>query len=415
MKILIISGHPLSWKDNNSITFASLFSSFLQAELAQIVIGHPLVEPDLVSKWCVVGAENSKVEMLVRFIIKAPTGNIGKPSQVRDSMTANQGRQLWLTSYADIMALAFTMEQTKWLIDFSPDVIYTTLGSIRCIKTALWAKKKLGTPIVIHYMDDWIDMLYKGTFLPRWLLLRYNRKIIRQSSQCLAISPQMAKNYQGRFKRLFDHFMYCININETLKTITENGTLRLAYVGGLHLQRADTLEFLAKVLLNSGGKIDGTSVSIDCYAPETHLNQHRNILEKSGVHCARSLNPEEVTEVIKNYHCLIHVESFDARIFQYTKLSCSTKIPIYLSAGKPILAIGPQNQAAVEYICANNAGVGVFKLERENVLSALRKLINPENRRKMGENAYNLALKNHQRIKESGRFRSELETAANSQ
>jgi len=411
MKVLIISAHPLSWKDNNSITFAGLFSSFQPSELAQIVIGHPLVNPDLVSKWCVIGAENSKVEMLVRSIIKSPPGSIGKTSEVRDSMTANQGRQLWLTSYADIMPLAFTPEQTKWLRDFSPEVIYTTSASIRTIKTALWAQKTLGTPIVIHYMDDWIDTLYKGTIFPRWLLLKYNRKIIQKSSYCLAISPKMAENYRDRFKRNFEHFMYCLDIDEKPDVSLNNDELHLAYIGGLHLQRADMLEFLGKVLLDYAGKIDSVPVTIDCYAPEEHLNQHRNRLEKAGVRCVRSLKPEEVIEVIKNYHSFIHVESFEPRIFEYTKFSCSTKIPIYLSGGKPVLAIGPQNQAAVEYICANEAGVGVFRLEREEIMTALRKLINAENRREMGENAYNLALKNHQRIKESGRFRRVLEEA----
>ena len=47
---------------------------------------------------------------------------------------------------------------------------------------------------------------------------------------------------------------------------------------------------------------------------------------------------------------LVHVESFDNKSRQLTKLSISTKIPEYLATGKPIIAIGPREVASLEYL-----------------------------------------------------------------
>jgi len=414
MRVLIVSPHPLTEQDPGSVTFVSLFSAFQKQEIRQIVMGSPVCEPDLVEAWRIVGPANVPVEKLVRAV----TGYGASPnvavSVVRDAVKANTGRQLFLSAYADAMPVSFSQEEADWVREFAPQVVYSTLGSIRCLKTVMWVNRLLSVPIVVHYMDDWIATQYRGSFtwIPRKMLLHLNEEVVGRAAHCLAISPHMARQYEIQFARPFDNFMHCVDIPAQLYPRQSDGTLRMAYVGGLHLFREEILARLGEVIQARGGKIGNVQVLVDCYAPESHLAAYRAKLEAAGVRCIRSLQPNEVAHVISQYDCLIHVESFDRRAYQYTKLSISAKIPVYLAAGLPILAIGPEPQAAVEYVCTNDAGVGVHDLTEASISSALKVIADRSRREEMGRNAHHLALTNHDRSSESTRFRGILEQAS---
>ena len=413
MRVLIISPHPLTWQDPGSITFASLFSAFRKEEIGQIVIGDPRHEPDLVKTWQVIGPKNVRADQIVRSIMGFRRSKKENSSIVRDVVTTNIGKQLLLSAYADAMPITFTRKDSDWLHEFAPTVIYTTLGSIRCIKTALWVKKLCDVPIVLHYMDDWLDMQYSSllTHMPRKMLLHLNMKIANNASVHLAISPQMAKQYAMKFGRSFKPFMHCVNVPSVLSKQRNDAGLRLVYAGGLHLYRDDVLCQIGRVIQECNGRIDGVCASIDCYAPESHLCTYRDKLEKAGVCCQRSLNPYEVADVISKYDCLVHAESFNPQAYRYTKLSISTKIPQYLATGIPILAVGPKQQAAIEYLCSNNAAVGVHDLNNDSIKKALSIMTDRKRMNEIRSNAYGLAINNHSIVSESRKFRDIIASA----
>ena len=406
MRVLIVSPHPLTWNDPGSITFASLFSTIEKCDLRQIVIGNISVIPDLTSDWLYIGTNNVPLERLGRSFIKPAQPGNGGATEVRDAMKANDGKQLLLTAYADMMPISFSNHETKWVKEFAPDVIYSTLGSIRAMKTVLWANRISGAPVVAHYMDNWLDTQYSDikTIIPRLLILHLNREVLRKCKALMAISPHMARNYEHRFSRHFEPFMHCVDVPAEFPALDRSQAMRIAYVGGLHLMRDAVLEKIGRIIKSSGGRIGNTSISVDCFAPISHLQAYKDKLESAGVNCRRSLNPEEVPSVIAKYDCLLHVESFDESILQYTRLSISTKIPIYLAASLPILAVGPKNQAAVDYVCSGGAGIGVFDLEEESIYSALIRISNQEQRTLMGRKARSMAIANHQKSSESNRF-----------
>ena len=414
MRVLIVSPHPLTDQDPGSVTFASLFSAFQKHEIRQIVIGSPVTEPDLVEAWRVVGPANVRIEKLVRTVTRYGGSHNVTVGVVRDAVKANTGKQLLLSAYADAMPVFFSKEEADWVRGFAPQVVYSTLGSIRCLKTVMWVNRLLNVPIVVHYMDDWIATQYRGpfTWIPRRMLLHLNKKVVDRAAHRLAISPHMARQYEIQFARPFDNFMHCVDIPSESRRHQSDGELRMAYVGGLHLFREEVLARLGSVIQARGGKIGHAEVSVDCYAPESHLAAYRDRLEGAGVCCVRSLQPHEVADVIAGYDCLIHVESFDQRAYRYTRLSISTKIPVYLAAGLPILAIGPRHQAAVEYVCTNGAGVGIYDLSEASISSALEVMANRSRKEEMGRNARNLALTNHDRSSESVRFRGVMEHAS---
>lgn len=413
MRILVVSPHPLTTQDPSAVTFESLFSAIQKPEVRQIVIGNPVNVPNLVEGWRIIGSSNVYIEKLVRSIIRAHAFKTVSEKTVRDAVKTNSGKQRLLTAYADAMPISFSEEDSNWVRDFAPQVVYSTLGSIRCLQTVRWVSQLLNVSIVVHYMDDWLSTQYCSpfTWIPRKILLHLNKKIIEQSASRLAISLSMARHYEKQFAYSFDNFMHCVDIpTKSLKQPSD--ILRMAYVGGLHLEREKVLARFGRIVQNLNGKIENTKIFLDCYAPEAHLTCYRNQLEEAGIRCVRSLQPHEVTNVIADYDCLIHAESFDKHIYQYTKFSISTKIPGYLAAGLPILAIGPKQQAAVEYVCTNGAGIGVYDLSEANVISALQTMINKNRRAEMSNNAYNLAATHHNKAHESIRFRNILEQAS---
>ena len=70
---------------------------------------------------------------------------------------------------------------------------------------------------------------------------------------------------------------------------------------------------------------------------------------------------------------LVHVESFDVRSSNSTRLSLSTKIPEYMSSGVPIFAYGPEQIASMKYLRDYNLAQTCFFKDKlyESLLSIL--------------------------------------------
>jgi glycosyltransferase involved in cell wall biosynthesis len=110
---------------------------------------------------------------------------------------------------------------------------------------------------------------------------------------------------------------------------------------------------------------------------------------------------------------LLHVEAFDDTVRAYTRLSLSTKIPQYMSSGRPILAYGPGELASCRYIadcdCGRVVGVqdplALAKATRELASDALVRL-------GLGRRGWQLACQRHNADKERERFRELLAVGA---
>jgi glycosyltransferase involved in cell wall biosynthesis len=63
-----------------------------------------------------------------------------------------------------------------------------------------------------------------------------------------------------------------------------------------------------------------------------------------------SLNKEQLKERLNTSDILVFVESFDPEQIEKVKYSLSTKVPEYMSVGKPILAVGPDKVGSIEYL-----------------------------------------------------------------
>ena len=117
------------------------------------------------------------------------------------------------------------------------------------------------------------------------------------------------------------------------------------------------------------------------------------------------LTSSEVQSVISESDILVHVESMDKVNRCLTRLSMSTKIPQYLSSGKCILAVGPEEVSSIRYLEEHKAGMVITDLQI--LKQELSKLIaDYELRRRYAINALKLAQDSHNPEKNHQRFLS---------
>jgi glycosyltransferase involved in cell wall biosynthesis len=158
------------------------------------------------------------------------------------------------------------------------------------------------------------------------------------------------------------------------------------YVGGLQLDRWRTLRDLGRLLDAVDGEMCRWRLRI--HAPARDLALHGSALAQPGsIEIGASLAPADVPAALAAADVLVHVESFDPEITRYTRLSLSTKIPQYLAAGRPLLAIGPRANASISLVEDSGSGVVVGESSMEELHEALVALGDLRTREGMAQRA----------------------------
>jgi glycosyltransferase involved in cell wall biosynthesis len=223
----------------------------------------------------------------------------------------------------------------------------------------------------------------------------------------------MADEYSRRYGRTWSWFTTLIAAEAyDPAPRTADGTIRLVYAGSLELARWESLRTIALALKQLRDK-QGIQTRLIIYAAPDQLNEHRAALDVPPVTDLRGwVAPEHLPQVFHDADVLVHAESFQPALTDYTKLSFSTKLSQYMMAGRCILAFGPENLGSIRV--ARDAGAAVAF--SENSPAALARglyplLTRPEMRQQLARSGRLWAEQNvdHQAAKE--RFRQELVAA----
>ena len=82
-------------------------------------------------------------------------------------------------------------------------------------------------------------------------------------------------------------------------------------------------------------------------------------------------DPAKLPLIFHNADLLVHLESFRKKDIGFTKLSLSTKISQYLMAGRPVMAVAPEELASVNVLNESGGCVGVCKNELQDISKCL--------------------------------------------
>ena len=300
---------------------------------------------------------------------------------------------------------------------FRPEVIYSCLGNIQLAVLVGRLSRREGAATVVHLMDDWLATKHTDSWIWAWhrhMLVRLSRDLLQGCSVCMAISDQMAQEYEITFGRRFGVFMNCVDVSpdEPAPPKPHPGApIRFVYVGGLHLGRWQSLVEIGEALDVMDDA--GTAGRLIVHAPAADLATYAQGRMPHSMEIAGPLPPGEVRSVLQRANVMVHVESFGEAERRYTRLSVSTKIPQYLAAGRPILAYGPGEVASCQYVSASGCGVVVGRQDRGDLTEALRRLAGDAGLRAgLGRQAWLTAREKHHAETVRERFRLALAEAA---
>lgn len=359
-KILLISNNPLSQMRNNGKTLYSFFREYSQELLGQIYIENsfPDFESDI-KFYRITDKEN-----LASFFKKdVECGSIVTPKvDVNSIMPSENNNRLKNGSTIRLVREGVWLKKrwkndkfNAWLDEFCPDVVFLYAGdSIFMYDMAEYIVKRFGCEFGIYISDDYILPRSNKSItdmIRRKLIRRAMDKAVRACDYFFTISEDMRIIY----KEMFGKDSTCImNIpRTTLKEFseTQNEQVEFIYCGGLEYGREETLILLANKINEFNTNNIEKKGFLSVYSLQTPTEETMQRLNESGVAAFKGrLTKEQVDEAIHNSDVVVHVESFDKKNMECTKLSISTKISEYLCCGKPILAIGPKGIASMNYI-----------------------------------------------------------------
>lgn len=361
-RVLIISHNPFDLNLSIGKTLTSLFKGWPKDSIAQLYLHNQVPDSSVCSNFFHITEEQLlfKKKEEVGVIVNADSKEV---SEGQDVAIRNYVKEMELFSLGRNILWSFRKWSNsnlyEWIEKFSPEVIFFAAGgscfSYDIVNTI---SKKYSLPVYLYYMDDFILPRKTMNFLwwINWLSLhRSLKEILPRVEKVFTIGKDMSLEYQSRIGKECIEIMNSVDVDEFIRTPSEKGnsngkTIRMAYFGGLHLNRWKTLSKLGETIKKTS--VDGDlSISLDIYTNQT---PERKVLELINqppyIQYKGSVSSDEIIIEMKKYDLLVHIESFEKKYTNKTKLSISTKIPEYLATGRPILAVGPRDISSIKYI-----------------------------------------------------------------
>ncbi|MDD4055311.1 MAG: hypothetical protein PHG42_05910, partial [Bacteroides sp.] len=364
-KVLVVSSYKLYIKNNQtSITLNSYFGTWPKERIAQIVCGvfNEEEKGNLGNNTYILSLK--EIAFLRLFLkekrIPSATGDDALPVIPTNAtllFRLKRTFQQFLIATAELCPYIISEDLMRFISNFRPDVIYTTVESPRIIQLSRKIKSISDIKIIPHFMDDFPTTIFNTpiTKIHRWFVLNKLKNLIATSPSCFCISDSMCTEYKKRYKKEeFYPLMNCVEkyYGDSLDNCKKRKVIKFSYVGGLHLKRDEVLIQLSKYL----SQIKGIRFELNIYTQQSFWDTCKNQFSTfPSVNYGGYLNKEAMLAKMQQSDILVFVESFDSSVQDYTRFSVSTKIPEYLSTGKKILAIGPKGIASIDYLHNNNA------------------------------------------------------------
>lgn len=212
--------------------------------------------------------------------------------------------------------------------------------------------------------------------LHRWWLRKGVKRMVNYCDTIFALSPQMKRECDAEFKinskilskPIFNAFPF--------KSYECNKPIRIIYTGNLFVGRDKTLLYIARAFqkLNK----DYTKVVLDVYTKSILSKKMYEAITQGGFCRVHSPIPQpEVLKLQSQSDILLFMETLETKSNQEARLSFSTKITDYFSAGRCIWAVGSSTLSSIDYLKSHDAAL--MCTDKNNIYETLNKLVsNPE-------------------------------------
>ena len=373
-KIVLLSGYEiLDAHDATSITIRSLLRDWPQDRLCEIYCGmYESEEQGVIQR-------DSKLNLSVKDVwfgeylskLRAQKNKVVTENTISEIVSVKkqsfkdgfkQKLKFFFNASADLFSYK-TAKLDAFISEQEPDLIYVIPYGKRILDLTLSLHKTHGIPVITHLMDDWPTTIYSAsysTLLQRKLTLAKFDKLLAVSQSVFVISEAMKREYETRHPDVkFTVFMNTPRIGLTKSSIP-SAIDKVICIGSLHLNRWQTLVEFCKTIAHTQ-----QNLTIHIYSNDWDKVKH-HFAGFNFIHSKEVIAPEKIPNELQQYDALLFLESFDPGVKTYTKYSVSTKIPEYLGAQKPIIAIGPSDIASISYLKENDAAIVLDETNQEH-------------------------------------------------
>lgn len=419
MKVLVISANSFSNVYNNGKTMKMMFSDFENSEVCQLFIrGLNEIDADAACGFFHIPERNLIRKMFMPWKdaghVVSPIGNSALEQELEASSNVGIKRSVATQILREFVWLLTKWDNKvfwQWIKEQNPDVIYFQAGYPYFMHRMAWkVQKRLGIPMVSHFMDDYV-VYPKRTLYKRFLIHLY-RKTIKRSSVCYSIGKEMAVEYGNFFGKPFSPIMNIVPWKDR-NPKEEDIILKISYFGSLYYNRIDAILKFAEFLRNKVDPFLKKQYVIRVFSSSELTEQEQKRMKELGIQNKGFLKGEEFTREMENTDIYLHVESGDEVYRRLTKLCVSTKIPEYLISYRPSFAFGPTDLASIKVFSEIDERMVISddlnNSPKETIDNIAEILNNKKTRDEIAEKCYQYACDNFLIEKVANDFRSELD------
>lgn len=272
-------------------------------------------------------------------------------------------------------------------------IFYASGDYIFSYEMALYISKKYNLPLVISVVDDYYFQRPRNkgpiAWWNTWRFRKTMEKTMAHAKGAFYIHPVMERMYREKF--LLNGAVLYKNAPICKTAEPDNEAVRIAYFGGLGLQRDDALVEIGKMIRKL---ISDGSVLLDVYSSESRPDILERMTVENGIRFHGQISAENVVRAQEECNILVFAESTAPELTERLRCSLSTKIPEYLGSNRCMLAYGPAEAGSISYLLDNH--VACVATNPEQLEDSLREILFSLNvRRRYAEGQMELALENH--------------------
>lgn len=251
-----------------------------------------------------------------------------------------------LGSETYLRPLALSKELLSWSDSFQPSLIYSGLGSLDMIRLTLELARALRSPIAIHVMDDWPEVIYRHGLLRQQLRTRTDRElraIIDLATARLAISEAMANEYADRYGHDWAVFHNPVDLKRWSKTRRTSWALadgfRMVYSGRIGPGTESSLLDVSRAVALL--RRQGRNIHLDIHSWDFKNAVDHRFAGFDGVDVHGAVAESEMPVVLAQADALVLPFDFYGEAAALFRLSFPTKATGYMATGTPVLVYAP--------------------------------------------------------------------------
>lgn len=419
MKILLLSNNPISKTNSNGKTINNLLANFSDTEICNFYITEDNRDCTRCSSFFLF----SQRDVLTSFFTFKKINNIVQnqcESQVNDMVQA-PSRQIRKTAFKmlirnKVYRRAMKQESfTRWLDQQKIDIVILQAGDLPFFyDSAVSISKKYDIPLMIYSTEEYPfkeydyfkRKLHTGLFYNIFhnKLLNSAKNAYNHSSKSIFLTDDLKGLYIERFgiknaEVIYNSYDKSFEEDDEIKTAEE--TLKITYCGNLDNNRWKGIVEIASTF----NAIDNKMI-VDVYGKCFDEDGIYELKNNPSIRYHGFVAYEEYVKITKSTDIILYTESRDYYSNIDLKYAFSTKIPDSLFVGKAFLCYLSKELSSSKYLIINKcAYVSESIDELGKQISAILALHNKkEDLNKFKANAKNVALNNHDPIKNSAKF-----------